>query len=130
MQDKYIITSNRESGFGRYDVVLKPRDIRKKAMILEFKVKETEEEILPDKDSDLLFVYEPEPAKMPEAAQIPAQPIAGQPLQNQPLPGQPLHNPLPVPKKHQKKNLDFQKDIEEKDLHFDIEVKEEDDFDH
>ena len=39
-------------------------------------------------------------------------------------------NPLPVPKKHQKKNLDFQKDIEEKDLHFDIEVKEEDDFDH
>ena len=94
------------------------------------KVKETEEEILPDKDSDLVFVYEPEPAKMPEAAQIPAQPIAGQPLQNQPLPGQPLHNPLPVPKKHQKKNLDFQKDIEEKDLHFDIEVKEEDDFDH
>ena len=94
------------------------------------KVKETEEEILPDKDSDLVFVYEPEPAKMPEAAQIPAQPIAGQPLQNQPLPGQPLHNPLPVPKKHQKKNLDFRKEIEEKDMHFDIEVKEEDDFDH
>lgn len=36
--DQYEVKSNRESGFGRYDVVLKPRDIRKKAMILEFKV--------------------------------------------------------------------------------------------
>lgn len=36
--DQYEVKSNRESGFDRYDVVLKPRDIRKKAMILEFKV--------------------------------------------------------------------------------------------
>lgn len=36
--DQYEVKSNRESGFGRYDVFLKPRDIRKKAMILEFKV--------------------------------------------------------------------------------------------
>ena len=36
--DQYEVKSNRESGFGRYDVVLKLRDIRKKAMILEFKV--------------------------------------------------------------------------------------------
>ena len=34
----YIITSNRESGFGRYDVMLEPKDKGKKAVIIEFKV--------------------------------------------------------------------------------------------
>ena len=35
----YIITSNRESGFGRYDVMLEPKKTEKHdAMILEFKV--------------------------------------------------------------------------------------------
>lgn len=36
--DRYEVKSNRESGFGRYDVILKPRNIHEKAMILEFKV--------------------------------------------------------------------------------------------
>lgn len=36
--DRYIITSNRESGFGRYDVVLEPRDKANNAYIFEFKV--------------------------------------------------------------------------------------------
>ena len=37
--DRYIITSNRESGFGRYDVMLEPRAQKEEdAMILEFKV--------------------------------------------------------------------------------------------
>ena len=37
--DRYIITSNRESGFGRYDVMLEPRAKNEQvAMILEFKV--------------------------------------------------------------------------------------------
>lgn len=35
---KYVITSNRESGFGRYDVVIEPVDKEKDAIILEFKV--------------------------------------------------------------------------------------------
>ena len=35
----YVITSNRESGFGRYDVMLEPKDVTKRdAIILEFKV--------------------------------------------------------------------------------------------
>lgn len=34
----YIITSNRESGFGRYDVMIMPKDKTKMAYILEFKV--------------------------------------------------------------------------------------------
>lgn len=40
MQDRYKITSNRESGFGRYDVLLEPKDPgADDAMILEFKVR-------------------------------------------------------------------------------------------
>ena len=39
LQDKYIITSNRESGFGRYDVMFEPKNpLENDAMILEFKV--------------------------------------------------------------------------------------------
>lgn len=39
LQDRYIITSNRESGFGRYDVMIEPREPEKNdAYILEFKV--------------------------------------------------------------------------------------------
>lgn len=40
----YVITSNRESGFGRYDVMLEPRDQAGEAMILEFKVFNTKKE--------------------------------------------------------------------------------------
>ncbi len=38
LQYDYIITSNRESGFGRYDVVMEPKDKSKNAVIMEFKV--------------------------------------------------------------------------------------------
>ncbi len=34
----YILKSNRESGFGRYDVVLEPKNINDPAVIIEFKV--------------------------------------------------------------------------------------------
>ena len=45
LQNKYHITSNRESGFGRYDVMLEPKnpDVDD-AVILEFKVQDTEDE--------------------------------------------------------------------------------------
>ena len=33
-----MITSNRESGFGRYDVMLEPKDSKNDAIIIEFKV--------------------------------------------------------------------------------------------
>ena len=35
---RYVITSNRESGFGRYDVMLEPQGTKDPAIILEFKV--------------------------------------------------------------------------------------------
>ena len=40
----YIVTSNRESGFGRYDVMIEPKDKTKDAIILEFKVHDPEDE--------------------------------------------------------------------------------------
>ena len=38
LKEEYIITSNRESGFGRYDVMLEPKNPQDDAIILEFKV--------------------------------------------------------------------------------------------
>ncbi len=40
----YMITSNRESGFGRYDVMIEPKDKKQDALILEFKVHDPAEE--------------------------------------------------------------------------------------
>ncbi|CAN2043596.1 AAA ATPase-like domain-containing protein, nuclease domain-containing [Candidatus Magnetomoraceae bacterium gMMP-1] len=34
---KYEIRSNRESGYGRYDIMLKPKDLNKQGIIIEFK---------------------------------------------------------------------------------------------
>lgn len=48
LEDRYMITSNRESGFGRYDVMMEPRDIQEPAMILEFKIQDTNEKELTD----------------------------------------------------------------------------------
>ena len=45
LKDRYAVLSNRESGFGRYDVVLEPKDKeRDYAYILEFKVYDEEDE--------------------------------------------------------------------------------------
>ena len=44
MADRYILTSNRESGFGRYDVMLEPRDLKDDGIILEFKVRDPDNE--------------------------------------------------------------------------------------
>lgn len=40
LQDRYYLHSNRESGFGRYDIMLEPKDITQDyAIIIEFKVR-------------------------------------------------------------------------------------------
>lgn len=44
LSDRYVLTSNRESGFGRYDVMLEPKHTQDDAMILEFKVRDEDEE--------------------------------------------------------------------------------------
>ena len=38
LREKYLITSNRESGFGRYDIILEPKNRQDNAIIIEFKV--------------------------------------------------------------------------------------------
>lgn len=42
--EDYVIRSNRESGFGRYDVVMEPKRATEPAVILEFKVFDPEDE--------------------------------------------------------------------------------------
>lgn len=44
LEDRYVITSNRESGFGRYDVILEPKNTADNAIILEFKVHDSDDE--------------------------------------------------------------------------------------
>ena len=44
LSGRYILTSNRESGFGRYDVMLEPLQKEEDGIILEFKVYDAEEE--------------------------------------------------------------------------------------
>lgn len=44
LADRYYISSNRESGFGRYDVVLEPLNHGGNAIIMEFKVHDSESE--------------------------------------------------------------------------------------
>ena len=44
LRNRYVVISNRESGFGRYDVMLEPLHQEEDAIILEFKVYDSDEE--------------------------------------------------------------------------------------
>ena len=44
LADRYVITSNRESGFGRYDVMMEPKSGADNAVVMEFKVRDSGEE--------------------------------------------------------------------------------------
>ena len=44
LNTRYTVTSNRESGFGRYDLRLEPKNVEDDAIILEFKVHDPEDE--------------------------------------------------------------------------------------
>ena len=44
LKDSYYVNSNRESGFGRYDIMLEPKDKNGNSFIMEFKVMEDMEE--------------------------------------------------------------------------------------
>ena len=44
LKDKYYVNSNRESGLGRYDILLEPKNKNDNSFIIEFKVLESKEE--------------------------------------------------------------------------------------
>ena len=44
LSDRYQVTSNRESGYGRYDVMMEPLDKNEKAFIFEFKVLDADDD--------------------------------------------------------------------------------------
>ena len=52
LKDKYYVRSNRESGFGRYDIMLEPKDKNSNAFIMEFKIYKE------DKEKDILETLE------------------------------------------------------------------------
>ena len=54
LTNQYTLTSNRESGFGRYDVMLEPKKASDNAYIFEFKVQDTDEKELSDTVQDAL----------------------------------------------------------------------------
>lgn len=78
LQCDYVITSNRESGFGRYDVMIEPKNpLEKDAIILEFKVyDETDEASLKETvEAALLQIEEKQYAAQLEARGIPKERI-------------------------------------------------------
>ena len=44
LKDKYFVKSNRESGYGRYDIMLEPKEKDKNSFIIEFKITENMDE--------------------------------------------------------------------------------------
>ena len=44
LKDTYYVNSNRESGMGRYDIMLEPKDKNANSFIMEFKVHKEEKE--------------------------------------------------------------------------------------
>ena len=44
LSERYVMTSNRESGFGRYDIMLEPKNKDDNAYIIEFKVRDADAE--------------------------------------------------------------------------------------
>ena len=64
-------------------------------------------------------------APAPTAAPVSAQPMAAVSEKKPRF----LENPLPLPKKHVKREMDYDYEVAEKDMHYQVEVAEEDDFD-
>ncbi|MCR4643407.1 MAG: hypothetical protein K5697_15440 [Lachnospiraceae bacterium] len=67
-------------------------------------------------------IVEGEPAKEAEGSQLQPIPVKSlaQPAAAAPQPGEPLKNPLPTPKKHVAKEMDYDREPVQLDMHFDV----------
>lgn len=77
LRNRYVITSNRESGFGQYDIMLEPLHKEDDAIIIEFKVfhPQKEQTLSDTLASALLQIEEKKYAKMLTAKGIPEEQI-------------------------------------------------------
>lgn len=69
-----------------------------------------------DEDKSVEEIKEPAPETTAEAAS----PVSAPRF---------IENPLPLPKKHEKREMDYQYEVPEDKMNFDVEIKENDDFD-
>lgn len=78
-------------------------------------------EVLQEKIEEINAAAEP----IPVAASVPAKPAAAAPAEKPRF----IENPLPLPKKHVKREMDYDFEVAEADMHYQLEVAAGDDFD-
>ena len=71
------------------------------------------------------------PADPVSTEEIPAAPASAEAVSEETPKKKPrfIENPLPLPKKHVKREMDYDHEVLETDMHYDIDVAEGDDFD-
>ena len=97
-------------------------------------IPEPEPETVPEPVPEPSTATEPELDPAPESAPEPDSEPTSEPDANEQqdtlgiLPGEPIPNPLPVPKKHEKKVLNYPHAVDKEQMHYDIETSSNDDF--